>query len=164
MSVITKLKIKSEFSKLENNIKKLKSSRELLDFQMIISNSIKLLSSILQSTRNKNNLYGKKISTELLINIVSFLSCDYNSICKSICKTWKETLESKLSKKILPLIPKNMNMFCFGSLELDFIPKVMIRVKDEIYISNNSSVCKINTERSRSSRVNNKKFVTDMMN
>jgi hypothetical protein len=51
MSIITTCKIKNIFSNLENNIKKLKSVNDLLTFQVIIYESIELLSLI--SKKNK---------------------------------------------------------------------------------------------------------------
>ena len=46
-----------------------------------------------------NDLFGIKIASELLINIIPFLSCEYAYICKRICKTWLNYLKSNLSKK-----------------------------------------------------------------
>ena len=67
MSVITTFKIEDKILNLKNNIKKLESLNELLSFQIIIYDSIKLFSSISQLIKNKNNIikkYYKRITNK----------------------------------------------------------------------------------------------------
>ena len=150
MCVITNLQIENKLLNLEDNIKKLRLSHSLFDFQIIIYDSIKLLSSISQIIKNKNNSYGKHIQFELLVKIITFLSYEYNFICKNICKPWLNNLKKKLFS-----IPKSIS-YC-KSFKLIFISKTMTKVGDNIYISDNSRVCKIDTKESKIIKINNTK-------
>jgi len=141
MTIIITFEMKNEFANLENNIKKLKLSQCSITFQMIIQDSIKLMFSMSQSIKNKNNSFGKRIPTELLINIISFLPCKYFLICKNVCENWFNSLKNNISKKTLSLKPKNMRYS--GLLNLNFIPRKIYRINNNIYTSDNFEVCKI---------------------
>jgi hypothetical protein len=56
MSVITEFGIKNEYLHILDNIKKLDIIHELLNFQIIIHESIRLLSSISEKIKNISNL------------------------------------------------------------------------------------------------------------
>jgi hypothetical protein len=71
---ITIFNKEEELSILENNIKKLRKSHDSLSSQFIISDSIKLMLSISESIKHKNDLFGNNVPDELLINIISFSS------------------------------------------------------------------------------------------
>jgi hypothetical protein len=144
MSIITKLKIETEFSKLEKNITKSKLLNDSLSFRIIIDDSIKILSSILKSIKNKNDLFGKNIAIELLIGILSFLPQYYIRTCETVCVSWLKILKSNMSKKILfSLIPKQL---CYHTiLNLEFYPKRLVKIKNYIYAINYENVCKIDT-------------------
>ena len=60
MLVIINFNIEKELKFLENNISKLRLLHHSLIFQMIISDSIKLMLLISQLIKNKNNLFRKK--------------------------------------------------------------------------------------------------------
>jgi hypothetical protein len=156
MSAVTFFKVEKALLNLEDNIRKSKLICEPFAFQMIIKNSINILSSILQMIRNKNNLYGKNIATELLINIILFLSYEYFSACKSVCKTWKNSLNSCLSKKIFPSVPKNM--VYRGSFNLGFSARKNMKIKDNIYARNGIKLCKINIKNFEKVEENNMNF------
>jgi hypothetical protein len=145
MSVITVCKIENDFLDLENKIRKLKVLCDSLTFRMTIKESIKLLLSIFKLTENKKNLFGKKIASELLINITSFLSYDCRLSCQYICKSWNEILQGNLAKKILLPIPKGF--FHHSILHLNFSPKRIVKVKNNIYTSGSDAACKIDIER-----------------
>jgi len=55
MSVITRYEIENIFTDLEDKIKTLKILNDSLTFQIIISDSIELLSLLFQKIRNKKN-------------------------------------------------------------------------------------------------------------
>jgi len=101
-----------------------------------------------------NDLFGIKIAKELLINIISFLSCEYTCICKRICKTWFDNLKSDLSKKKLTQIPKKM---CYlKSYKVDFIPRSIARIENHICISNELNMCEFDIKKSGIIRGENK--------
>jgi len=156
MSAITILKIENEFLCLEENIKKLKLLNSPLIFRIIISESIKLLSLISQQIKTKDNLFGKNIAKELLIEIVSFLPFEYISICKNVCINWNKDIKNCLSKKILLPIPKNIS-YC-ETFKLDFSPRSMAKIVNDIYITNRSNATIINIQNSRLIRENNENF------
>mgnify|MGYP001482873200 CR=1 FL=1 len=161
MSVITTFKIENEFSNLEENIKKLKLLNNSITFQIIIKESIKLLSSLSQVIEKECNLFGKKIAKELLINIISFLPCEYALICRRVCMDWQKYLKSELSKKILLSIPKNIHY-----LELLYVgsrQRTMTKIKNDIYICNLYDFSKINTKNFKIIKEQNIKFHTDMI-
>jgi hypothetical protein len=66
MSIITEFGIENEISKLENNLTNLKISHKLLNFQIIIHESIKLLSLISKKIKNSINSCAKNIPSESL--------------------------------------------------------------------------------------------------
>jgi hypothetical protein len=159
MSVIITFKMENEISNLENNIKNLKSLHDILTFQIIIHNSINSLMSMSRLIKNRNNSFGKNIATKLLINIISFLSSEHISICRRVCTTWLKSLKSNLSKKILLIFPKNIQ-YC-QSFDVGFNPNSMMRVKNHIYISNKSNVCKINMKNSEISIVDGEYYMAN---
>jgi hypothetical protein len=116
---------------LEDNIKNLKSLDNSIIFRTMIYNSMKLILSILRLIENKNDLINKNIPNELLIKIISFLTCKYVSICQYVCVNWLKILRSNLSKKILLSVPKNI---CKSrEIYLEFTPLTMTRFKNDIY-------------------------------
>jgi len=100
MSVIFKYKFENKYFHLKKTIDNLELINDSLTFKMTIYNIIKLLSSISKSI--KNNLFGKHIVTELLLNIISYLPHKYVSIFELVCTNWKQHINSNISKKILP--------------------------------------------------------------
>jgi hypothetical protein len=105
------------------------------------------------SKSENNNLFEIKIANELLINIISFLLCEYTYICKRVCKTWFNNLKSNLSKKILTQIPKKI---CFSkSYKVDFVPKKIVRIGNFIYVTNNLNVYKFDIKTSELIEENN---------
>jgi len=102
-------------------------------------------------------LYGKKIQTEILINIIYFLQIKYKIICKSICKSWSKILKSNLSKKILPPILKSIS-YC-ELIKFNFTPGAIARVKNHIYIINNFSSYKLNIKNVKLEKERNKIFI-----
>jgi len=144
MSAIISLKIKRIFSDFEKKIKILKLLHDELTFRIILDDSIKLLLSMSQQIKNKDNLFGKNIAIELLVNIISFLPYEYVTICKNVCKIWFNNLKSNLSKKILLPVPKKMR---FSKLfSLGFKPLTITKIKKHIYITDYENFCKINTK------------------
>ena len=59
MTIITTFKIEKRYFNLENNIIKLKLLHDSLTFHIVIYDTIKLLESTSQLTKNTNNSYGK---------------------------------------------------------------------------------------------------------
>jgi F-box domain. len=158
MSIINNYDIKNVFSHLEDNIKTLKLLDDLLTFLVITYDSIKLLSSILQKIRNKNNSYGKNIPIELQANIISFLPYEYKLICCRVCKTWLGNLNNNLSKKVLPLL-KHIN---FSKVfNLNFEPKIMMNIENNIYISNKSNACKFDIKNTKFIEINDMNLKED---
>jgi hypothetical protein len=89
-------------------------------FSNFVNNKLKL-SLFLHDISENNDLFGIKIANELLINIMSFLLCEYTYICKRVCRTWFNNLKSNLPKKILTQVPKKI---CYSeSYEINFVPK-----------------------------------------
>jgi hypothetical protein len=123
---------------------------------MIICDSIKLMLSISQSIKNKNNLFGKKLPVMLLTNIISFLPCKYITICRRICKTWFNNLNNNLSKNILQ-IPKEMRYI--ESFNLTFGTREMFRIKSDIYTSDYLQVSKINIKTKLIEKINKNKDI-----
>jgi NHL repeat./F-box domain. len=161
MSVITRYEIKNIFSHLEDNVKILKSLNDSLPFQIIIYDSIKLLLSMSQKIKNKNNLYGKNMPIELLANVISFLPYEYKSICRYVCTTWLKNLNSDLSKKILFPILKNITFS--ESFNLGFVPRAMFKIGNNIYISNTSNAYKFNMENSELIKIDNENLQSDVI-
>jgi len=140
MSVITFFKMENKVSYLENNIKKLKLLDDGFTFRIIINDSLKLLLSISKLIENKNDLFGKKIPKELLINIISFLSYKYIKICRNVCMSWLKITKSDFSKKILLSVPTNM---CLSeSIKLNFVPINMFKIKNYIYVKDSQHIIK----------------------
>jgi hypothetical protein len=146
MSVIINYKLENEFSNLENKIKKLKSLDDYLNFQIIVNDSIKLLSFISKLIKDNNNLYGKNTPKVLLINIMSFLPYKSILICESVCVSWLNNLKSDLSKKILLSLSEPKGMYYCDSLDLKIMPKRMVKNKNNIYINDKISAFKIDIE------------------
>jgi len=84
----------------------------------------------------------KNIPTELLVSIISFLPCEYVSICKNICRLWKGSLKSSLSKKTLFVVPKRLH-YC-KSFYGGIITCAMTLIKNEIHVSDYTRSYKIN--------------------
>jgi len=145
MSIITSLRIGNDFSNLENNIVKLKLSNNEFIFRIIIYDSIKLLSSILELIKNKNNLFEKNIPKELFVNIISFLPYNKISICQTVCTYWQKILKSDLSKKLISIKPKKL--FFDKIIKIDFCAKNMFKIKKCVYVSNYNNICEINTKK-----------------
>lgn len=144
MTLITNLKLENEFSNLEDHIKNLKISNNSMAFQKIIVESMKLLSLISRKVGNDNNLFGKNVPTELLIYMISFLPIEYGAICRSVCMNWLKSLKSNVSKKILPLIPKDV---CYlESVKINFEARIITKIMNDIYIVNSPNICKINID------------------
>jgi len=161
MSIITKLKIENKISNLENNIKKFRSINDLLDFQIIIHNSIKLLLSISKIIKDKNNFYGTKLSDELLINTISFLPSKYILICQNVCTTWLKSLKSNLSKKLLQLIPKILLYKTY--FNSSFPLKTMTIQKKYLYLSNYFNSLRIDIESYKLKKIYNKELQTELI-
>jgi hypothetical protein len=70
-----------------------------------------------------------------------------------VCKIWSNDLENKMLKKIL--FPTLKNITLFESFNLNFKPRVIMNVGNNIYINNNSNVCKFNVESSELIKINN---------
>jgi hypothetical protein len=109
-----------------------------------------------QIQNNNNNLCGKKIIVELLVNILSFLQCEYVSICRSVCKIWLDYLKSNLSRKILNLPPKNI--FHIKSFNMNFKPINMNRVKNYLYIGDWTNLCEIKIKNFEIEQITDKKY------
>jgi hypothetical protein len=158
---ISRINIQNYLSNFEKDIENLRISCDSLTFRVIINDIIKSLSLISQSIANRENLFGKKIVTELLINIISYLPCKYKKICQNVCTNWKDILKSDLSRKILLPIPKGL---CFSVyIELDIESMTMARIRDYIYFSNYNKTCKIDITNYEQTREENKKFLGDLM-
>jgi hypothetical protein len=153
MSIVTALNIGNQVSYLENSIKKLKLSSDRLTFKIIINDSLKLLSSISKLVKNRDNLFGKKIATELFINILSFLSYKYVSICRSTSMVWLKILKSNFSKKTLFTIPTNI--YSLESINLNFNVTNMFKIKNYIYFTNYLGIYKFNIKTFELIRENN---------
>jgi len=154
MSIITNLNLEKNFLNLKNNIEKMESLHDLLSFQIIISDSVKIMSLMSQLIKNKNNLFGKNILKESLINIISFLPIKYVSKCKNVCKLWLKNLKNNLAKKILLPTPKIF--YHNGFFDVKFCPRTIFKIKNDIYINNHINVCKISTKKD--------KFITTNIN
>jgi F-box domain. len=151
MSIITRYEIKNIFSHLEDNIKTLKLLDDSFSFLMTIRDSIELLSSILQKIKNKNNSYGKNIPIELQVNIISFLPYEYKLICRRVCTTWLKNLNNNLSKNMLSVLK---NITFSEAFNLDFKPKAMINIRDNICINDNLNACEFNTKNAEIIKIN----------
>jgi hypothetical protein len=159
MLVSTIFKIENEILNLENNIAKLKSLSDPLTFRIIINESIKMMLLIGQLTKNKNDLFGKKIPIELLTNIFSFLPYDQIMVCQGVCITWFKDL--KKMQAVISIKPKISNL-C-GILDLGFTPMRMIKVKKNIYVISHYDVCKIDTNDFKLISDNNMNFYMELI-
>lgn len=50
----------------------------------------------------------EKIATELLVNIISFLSYEYTLICQSVYVNWFNSLKWFVKKTLILPVPKKM--------------------------------------------------------
>jgi NHL repeat. len=125
------------------------------DKKILKVNILNMMSIIIPTNNTKLKLPNvwQKIADELLINIISFLVCEYTYICKRICKFWFNSLKSNMSKKILIQVPKKISFS--KSYKTNYISRRIVRIKDYIYVISKFDVCKYNIKSSKLIKENN---------
>jgi len=143
MSVIINLYLKDKIYDLEENIIRLKLLNDLSTFRIIFNDCMKIMLSISYQIKNRNDFVQKKIPIDLFKDVISFLPYNQIIACRSVCSYWLMDLRTtKLERTLLSSAPKII--YPHSLLKLDFEPKKMIKIKDNIYVTNYFDVCKIN--------------------
>jgi len=158
MFIINTLKLEKKILDLEYNIKKIKISCDASTFRIIIYDSIKIMLSMIQLIKNKNDLFGKKLTSELLINVISFLTTKQKKACQRVCVTWQKDIQKNILLEKILLSTKLKNILYRRVICLEFVPQKIVKIKNYLYITNYHNACKFDTEKIRLVDDNNLKY------
>jgi len=105
---------------------------------------------------NKINYFKKDIPTVLFTNIISFLPHDQIAICHTINVSWRKTLKSNLSKKLMLAIP--IKLLPDKTIDVGFRAVNILKIKDDVFVSGYDKICKFDIENSK--LINNHKNIS----
>jgi len=109
MSIITSFNFDKKIFNLKTSYQNIYTTNDILLFQLEVLKSLKILSYLLQTTRDKRNIFANNMPSDLLLYIFSFLPRRYVFSNSSICKNWNSIFANFLKIKFPPRFPIGYN-------------------------------------------------------